>query len=158
MAKAASSSAPSGDAPSWGLAFLRLYVGWVLMSAGYAKVVADTGAAFVTAQSSRIAASPNWYRWFGEDVVLANPGVFAFLIQWGELVGGVLLFLGALTRPVGIAVAFMMLNFYFCGPVGQQGYVLLMLVCALVCAISRAGHRMGLDGWVGESLPRAVTW
>lgn len=158
MAKAAAPAASSGDAPNWSLALLRLYVGWVFFSAGYAKIVGDVGARMVTDQSARIAESPNWYRWFGEDVVLQHPELFAALIQWGEFVGGVLLFLGALTRPVGFAFAFMLLNFYYCGPASQQGYVLLLLVCALALAISRAGHRAGLDGWIGPSLPRWLTW
>lgn len=158
MGKAAASSASPGEAPNWSLAVLRLYVGWILLSAGWAKLMAGTGAELVTAQSGRIASSPNWYRWFGTDVVLAHPGLFAFLIQWGEIVGGVFLFLGVLVRPVGVAVAFMMLNFYFCGPLGQQGYVLLILVCASVLALSRAGNRLGVDGWIGGSLPRWLTW
>lgn len=158
MAKAAASAAPSGDAPNWSLVVLRLYVGWVFMSAGYAKIVGDVGARLVTDQSSRIAHAPNWYRWFGEDVVLQHPALFAALIQWGELAGGVLLFLGALTRPVGFALAFMLLNFYYCGPASQESYVLLLIVCALALGISRAGNRAGLDGWIGSSLPRWLTW
>lgn len=158
MARAHSSAGTSGDAPNWSIALLRLYVGWVFMSAGYAKIVAGTGASFVTAQSARIADSPRWYRWFGEDVVLGFPGLFAFLIQWGELVGGAFLFLGFLTRPVGAAIALMLLNFYYCGPAAQQPYVVLMLVCTVVLVLSRAGDRVGLDGWLGERVPRWIAW
>jgi thiosulfate dehydrogenase [quinone] large subunit len=116
MAKAAAPASTSGDAPNWSLALLRLYVGWILMSAGYAKVTAGVGASLVTSTAGRIAEAPHWYRWFGEDFVLAYPDLFAFLIQWGELVGGAFLFLGFMTRPVGVAAAFMLLNFYYCGP------------------------------------------
>jgi thiosulfate dehydrogenase [quinone] large subunit len=156
----ADTGSSAGKTPSWGLVLIRIVVGWIVLKAGWAKVSGETGvsAELVTGTRDAIANAPGIVRWWGENVVLAYPALFAILIAWGELLGGFALFLGALTRPAGIAVAFMFANFYFAGPVEAKYLVLLLAVCALGCAISRAGRSMGADVFLDEKLPRWVTW
>jgi thiosulfate dehydrogenase [quinone] large subunit len=157
MADAGSSA---GKTPSWGLVLVRIVVGWIVLKAGWGKVSGETGvsAELVTGTRDAIANAPGIVRWWGENVVLAHPMVFAYMIAWGELLGGFALFLGALTRPAGIALAFMFANFYFAGPESAQPLVLVLGVAALGCAISRAGRSMGADVFLDEKLPRWVTW
>ncbi len=157
MAKESASSS-SGGAPSWGLVVIRLYIGWFFMSAGWMKVTSGVGSELVTGTKERINAAPDWYRWFGNDVVLEWPSLFAFLIQWGELIGGVCLFLGVLTRPVCAAFAFMLLNFYFAGPAEAQTVVKLIAVCVVALFLSRAGRRMGVDAMLDTQLPKWISW
>jgi uncharacterized membrane protein YphA (DoxX/SURF4 family) len=155
MAKEASAS--SGAAPSWGLVLVRIYVGWILVSAGWMKLRNGVGEELVSSTRDRIQSAPHWYRWFGEDVVLAHPQSIAVLIIWGELIGGALLFLGALVRPVSVGVMFLMLNLYVAGPAMMESLTSLIGVCALAFFVSRAGRRLGVDGLLVGRLPRWLT-
>ncbi|MFN0008956.1 MAG: DoxX family protein [Planctomycetota bacterium] len=154
----AESGSSSGASPSWGLVLVRIVVGWVVLKAGWMKVSGGVSAELVTGTRDAIANAPGFMKAWGENVVLAHPMVFAYLIAWGELLGGTALFLGALTRPVGVAIAFMFANFYFAGPESAQATVLVLGVAALGCAISRAGRSMGADVFLDEKLPRWMTW
>ena len=147
-----------GSSPSWGLVLVRIAVGWIMLKAGWMKVSGGVGEELVTGTREAIANGPGFMKAWGENVVLAHPWFFAHLIAWGELLGGLAFFLGAFTRPAGIALAFMFANFWFAGPESTKPLVLLLAVCALGCAISRAGRSMGADVFLDEKLPRWMTW
>jgi len=102
--------------------------------------------------------APGILRAWGENVVLPHPSLFAHMIAWGEFLGGLAFFLGALTRPAGIAIAFQFANFYFVGPETAKHFVLLLAVCGVGCAISRAGRKCGMDVFLDNVLPRWMTW
>ena len=144
--------------PSWGLVLVRIAVGAILMFAGWPKVSGGVSPDLVLGTRPAFEAAPGLVRWWGENVVLAHPTLFANLIAWGELIGGLALFLGAFTRPAGIAVAFQFANFYFVGPEQQRMFVLLLAVCGLACAISNAGLRAGADVFFVVKLPVWMTW
>ena len=149
---------PPPPAPSWGLVLVRVAVGGVLLKVGWAKVSGGIDPQIVTGTRDAFAAAPAFVRTWGESMVLPNAVAFAFLIAWGELLGGLALFLGALTRPAGLLLSFMFLNFYLVGPPDARLFVLVLCACCLGCAISRAGHRAGVDVFLDERAPRWVTW
>lgn len=155
MAEAGSSA---GGSPSWGLVLVRIAVGWIVLRAGWAKVSGGVSEELVTGTRDAIAHAPGFVKAWGEGVVLAHPWIFAHMIAWGELLGGIAFFLGALTRPAGILLAFMFANFYFAGPETAQQFALLLGIATLGCAISRAGRSMGADVFLDEKLPRWMTW
>ena len=144
--------------PSWGLVLVRIAVGFILVRAGWPKVSGGVSDELVLGTRDAFAQAPAFVRWWGEHVVLQYPSVFAHLIAWGEFLGGLALFLGALTRPVGLLVAFQFANFYFAGPADARNFVLLLSVCGFGCAISRAGRKCGADAFLDEKLPRWMTW
>lgn len=150
--------ASNTNGPSAGLVLIRLAVALILLRAGWHKIVEGVGPELVESTRARADQAPQFYRWFMLHVVLAAPGFFAFLIQWGELLAGVSLFLGALVRPASIAAAFLFANFYFSGPPEQKTFVALLCVCCLAFAISRAGRRLGLDAIFDQHFPTWVTW
>jgi uncharacterized membrane protein YphA (DoxX/SURF4 family) len=144
--------------PNWGVVIVRIVTGSILLTSGWWKLVHGVDESLVTSTRSAFAAAPGFIRAWGESVVLPHPWFFAHLIVWGELFGGAALFLGALTRPAGFAVAFMFANFYFAGPEEARTLSLLLATCGLACAMSRAGLRAGGDVFLVERLPAWTTW
>jgi uncharacterized membrane protein YphA (DoxX/SURF4 family) len=149
-------SAPTG--PSWGLVLIRIVVGALLLAAGVEKLANGVGEELVLGTKERVAAGPAFYRSFAEGVVYAHPWLFAKLIALGELLGGLALFLGAFTRPIGFALAFLFANFWFAAPPAMQPLALVMLTACLGCALSSAGRKAGADVFLVERLPRWLTW
>src|SRR5215475_6300140 len=115
-----STSSSHSDSPSWGLVLVRITVGAILLHAGWMKVSGGISDQLVTSTADAFANAPGIVRAWGENVVLPHPALFAHLIAWGEFLGGLALFLGALTRIAGIAVFFQFVNFYFAGPDSQR--------------------------------------
>ncbi len=146
------------EGPSWGLVLVRLAVGAILALAGWHKVLGGAGADLVLSTKQRVAEGPAWFEGFMNTLVYPFPEATAQLIQWGELVGGIALFLGALTRPVGVFAALMLICFAFAGPIDQIQFQLLLALCALACALSRAGRRVGLDAMLDGHFPGWISW
>lgn len=148
----------STQSPSFGLVLVRITAGAILAVAGWSKISSGVSEDLVLGTRAAFEDAPAVFRAFGESVVLPHPLFFATLIAGGELLGGLALFLGLLTRPVGFAVAFMMANFYFAGPDSSRTLALLLGVVSLACAISRAGRSAGADVFLDERLPAWLTW
>ena len=144
--------------PSWGLVFIRIVVGFLLLVAGIQNLQAGDGEAIVLRASDAYAASPELVRSFGETVVLKHPWLFGQAVIVGELVCGLCLFLGMLTRPAGFIGAFLFVNGFFTAPDSQRSLCLVLAVCCFACGLSRAGRRSGADVFLDERLPAWLTW
>ena len=93
------------------------------------------------------------------DAVLVHaPASEKPYVDRGELVGGIALFLGAFTRPVGVAVGLMLMCFSLAGSSDHTQYALLLALCAFACALSRAGRRLGLDAILDGHFPAWISW
>ena len=150
--------AKAPEQPGWGIVLVRIAVGAALVHAGGQKIAQGVGPWMIEGTAERIASSPRLFAWWGNEVLLRWPDAFAHLLSWGCLFLGGLMFLGALVRPVGGLIAFLMLNVYFVGPASYREFALLMAVCAVACALSRAGRRVGFDELIEHRLPSWVTW
>jgi uncharacterized membrane protein YphA (DoxX/SURF4 family) len=146
--------------PPLGLVLVRLCIGAIFAHHGWTLLRSGGVDAQVVRKGVREAALSlnGLFAWWGETVLLYNPDAIAFLWRWGALVCGLCLLLGALTRPVGWIATFFLLNAYAFAPAGRELLFLLLLVCALACALSRAGRRMGLDPMFDQHLPSWLTW
>lgn len=98
------------------------------------------------------------YRGFLESVVLPNVATFAALVVTGELLVGLALTLGLLTRLGGIGGAFLSLNYMLMkGLLTHGGYTdRLFFVLEIVMAVTAAGYVLGLDGILRASVPAWV--
>lgn len=119
--------ASAGSAPMWFVVRMDVGVEWLL--AGWEKIKepavwGTSGVAIKGFAAGALAKSfgPNpavqgWYAWFLQHIVLANPGLWSFLITYGEFAVGLGVLLGVLT---GIAAGFgvlMNLNYLLAGTV-----------------------------------------
>jgi thiosulfate dehydrogenase [quinone] large subunit len=157
--------ANTAAAPLWFL--IRLYVGWVWISAGWGKITspawtgAEAGSAlsgFVQGALAKTAgAHPDvsgWYAEFLQAVVLPQAVAWAHLVAWGEVLVGAALIIGAFTGLVAFAGLFMNLNFMLAGALSVNP-VLFSLSILLVLAWRVSGW-WGADRWL---LPRlGVPW
>jgi uncharacterized membrane protein YphA (DoxX/SURF4 family) len=146
------------DTPNWGLVLIRIVVGFLLLVAGWHSLRAGDGETIVAQSSDAYAASPELVRSFGENVLLKHPRFFGQLIVIAQIVCGLCLFLGMLTRPAGFIGALLFTYAYFTVPEAQQPLCVVLAVCCFACGLSRAGRRSGADVFLDERLPRWLTW
>ena len=93
---------------------------------------------------------PEWYRALIRATVLAVPGLFAGFQLVGELLMGIGLLVGGLTRLFAVGAVFFFFNLflaYFGGHEWIWTYVLLT-ASALAVALPHAGRTLGVDVWL----------
>ena len=144
--------------PSWGLVLVRILVGGLLAVQAWNLLQGGAGEELVTGTRSAYAAAPGVVKSWGESVVLVHPWFFSEVALLGTLIGGVALFLGAFTRPLGVFLALLLLNVFFVVEGTDKLFVLVLGACCLACAFSRAGMRSGADVFLVEKLPVWLTW
>jgi len=144
--------------PSWGLVLVRILVGGLLAVQAWNLLQGGAGEELVTGTREAYAAAPGVVKSWGESVVLVHPWFFSEVALLGTLIGGVALFLGAFTRPLGVFLALLLLNVFFVVEGTDKLFVLVLGACCLACAFSRAGMRSGADVFLVEKLPVWLTW
>jgi len=92
---------------------------------------------------------PHWYHRLAQEVFLPNADVFAYLVAYGELLVGIALAIGLLTRFAALGGVTLNLAFLWAGTTSTNPPMLL-LGLGLIFFGHRPG-RLGLDGWL---LPR----
>jgi uncharacterized membrane protein YphA (DoxX/SURF4 family) len=146
--------------PSTGLVMIRCVSGMILFLTGW-HWIQGGGVDAAILRTSVQAAVPDLHealaRW-GQEVLLWKPALWAELWQWGALVCGGLLLIGALVRPIGFLCAFALANAMLFGPHEARVLFVLLCVCSLACAMSRAGRRLGLDAIFDQHFPSWMTW
>lgn len=140
------------------LVVLRVYLGVVFLMAAAPKLSNwDVSASL----GFFIQRSHEFYRPFLDNVVLANPGLFNVLIPYGELLVGLALVAGALTRLAGAAAMFMTLNYmllkgaWFWNTSSNDAAFFFI---GLVLVLGSAGRMMGVDQALAKRQPGALLW
>src|SRR5256884_2620857 len=152
--------------PDRAVALLRVVVGAWFIKAVWTKVSYGLVAGvipypmvsprFIAFHPKRVAefAAGNpigWYRDFLQATVLPHAEVFATLQTIGEVVVGVGLLLGVMTRLAAAVGLFLALNFGLANQwmsFGQQGFHLLLVVSMAIFLVTGAGRVWGLDRWL----------
>ena len=144
---------------AWVWVPLRLYLGWVWLSAGWERMSdaawLANGEAVRRYWSNAIADSVSgvsttpvgWYRSFLQ--LLLDGGHYAWfarLVVFAEMAIGVLLILGAFTGVAAALAAFMNWNFIMAGTAGSNA--LLLVLALLLLAGWRVAGYVGLDHWL----------
>jgi thiosulfate dehydrogenase (quinone) large subunit len=139
----------------WHVVILRLYVGYYLLQQGILKYhrgfpqtdwfhrqIGDL---------NKVAIYP-WYKSFLIDVVVPHRELFGYLVMSGEILIGLCLVLGLLTRLSSIVGVFQLLNYYFAIGIVKGGASLAQqqtfIAILIVLALSDAGRTLGLDGFL----------
>lgn len=137
----------------WYIVILRLYVGYYLLKQGILKYhrgfpqtdwinrqLGDLNKVEIYA----------WYKSFLINVVVPHRELFGYLVMSGEILIGICLVLGLLTRLSSIVGVFQLLNYYFGIGMAKGGaslaQQLTFIAVLVVLALSNAGRTLGLDG------------
>ncbi|GAB3792699.1 DoxX family protein [Virgibacillus kimchii] len=134
------------------LVFLRVYIGYQWMVAGYGKIAGGQFDASGYLQGAVAAAggeNPTVQAWWGtflETVALPNAELFTFVVMWGELLVGIALILGIFTNFSALMGITMNFAFLFSGTVSTNAQMVLITVF-IIAAGANAG-KYGLDRWV----------
>jgi uncharacterized membrane protein YphA (DoxX/SURF4 family) len=154
----------SGSLPFRLFAFLRIYLGVILLITVLGKLTRDTPFAtemlgFLGGVTRRGAFS--WYIAFVQQVVVPHASFFSYLVMAGELFAGMSLLTGTVTRAGAVVAMFLFLNFMlakgrlFWSPDSQDAAVFFI---ALVVFLSRAGRTWGVDSMLAKRRPRSIFW
>ncbi|WP_147802643.1 DoxX family membrane protein [Alkalicoccus halolimnae] len=131
------------------LVFIRLYLGWAWLTAGWGKVTGgfDAGGYLqgVLASEEVAATYPTYYA-FIENIAVPNAGLFSFMVAWGELLVGLGLILGIFTTAAAFFGVTMNFAFLFAGTISTNP--LLVLLTIFILAAGANAGRFGGDRWV----------
>lgn len=144
-------------APVWTV--VRVYLGWLWLSAGWGKVTnpawvgSNAGTAIRGYLQGALGRSQGdaptvtaWYGWMIEHIFLPIAPLMSYLVAFGELLVGVALILGFLTGAAAFFGGLMNVAFMFAGTLSSNP-LMFILATWLVLAWRVAGY-YGLDRWV----------
>lgn len=159
---------------AWLWLLIRLYVGYIWLTAGWGKLTGHSiaigsfgrplrGGAWVFSAHSGMALKgfamsalarasgpdpivQDWYASFLRHVVLPNAGIFAYLITFGELAVGLGLLLGIITGITALFGTFLNFNYLCAGSVSINP-ILIALSLFLILAWRIAGY-YGIDRYL----------
>ena len=144
------------------LLLLRVYLGVVFFLASIPKLQRDATPEF-TAFLEQVALQRGhlFYQEFVERVVLPNAQAWAAVVTWGEVVVGVTLILGLVTRFSAALAVLLALSYMFAKGAwfwtpwsNDAAYVAI----ALALMIGAAGRTLGLDALLARRWPRSPFW
>lgn len=102
-----------------------------------------------------------WYQHFLQSVVIPHATLFSILVMVGEVIAGVLLLTGTMTR-LGAAIAMILFVNYmwakgawFWSPNSEDAAV---FFSALVILLGAAGRSFGVDVFLARRWPRVLLW
>lgn len=133
------------------LAFIRVYIGYQWITAGFGKVTNgfDASGFIQGAIANAGGENPTVQAWWGaflETFALPNAGMFSFMVAWGEVLVGLALILGIFTNFAALMGLTMNFAFLFSGTVSTNAQMVVLTMFILVAGFN-AG-RYGLDRWV----------
>ena len=144
------------------LVLLRVYLGVIFLIAAVPKLRGDftTELTAFLEQRAMVQSHP-FYRAFLQDVVLPNTQLFAALVTWGELLVGVLLILGLMTRLSATVALLLTLNYMLAKgawPWTPSSKDAAFAAISLALVIGAAGRTLGLDSMLARRWPRSPFW
>ncbi|TMA12187.1 MAG: DoxX family protein [Deltaproteobacteria bacterium] len=137
----------------WYVVLLRLWIGYYLLQQGIRKYQRDfPHIDWIKAQIGELDKVEiyGWYKSFLMNTVVPHRELFGYLVMSGEILVGLCVLVGLLTRFSAIIGIFMLVNYFF-GPGMARGGATLaqqqtFIVSLLVLTLANAGRTLGLDG------------
>jgi thiosulfate dehydrogenase [quinone] large subunit len=144
------------------LVILRIYLGVIFVLAALPKLREDFTPSLVGfLQGVALLKGHPFYRELVQQVVLPNASLFALLVTWGELLVGVSLILGLLTRLASAIGLLLAVNYmfakgaWFWTPSSNDAAFVAIFLALLIGA---AGRTFGLDAYLARRWPRSPLW
>ena len=144
------------------VAFLRIVIGIFFLAQGLNKLEWYTSSEFLRTSLDRYSQNPSpATAWYQKHV--AYPGIEAWsrMIPTGEMLIGVALVLGLLTRAALISALALVLNYHltngtlFTPAFFSNPYALVVLSCLLFLLASKAGSVFAVDGSARKKTTRS---
>ena len=145
------------NSEQWKEAFLfvlRISLGWLFLYSGLMKLYTPEWSAIGLLTNANT--FPDLYNWFASD---ANIGWVNFMNVWGQILIGLGLVSGTLTRLASIFGALMMALYYFPSlefPYVAHGFIvdehIIYALALAVLANQRAGQFVGIDKYLSEKV------
>ncbi|MCM3570979.1 DoxX family membrane protein [Neobacillus mesonae] len=144
------------------LTVLRLYVGYVWLTAGWHKLASGgfDASGFLKGAIANPVKGPDgtvifgWYIDFLQHIALPNTHIFNTIIPLGEFIVGLGLLLGCLTTAAMFFGLLMNFSYLFAGSVSSNPLDILVGVIILFAGFN-AG-RIGIDGWIIPFIRKTV--
>jgi thiosulfate dehydrogenase [quinone] large subunit len=144
------------------LVLLRVYLGTIFLIAALPKLERNFTLGLTEfVQLVGLQKGHPFYQQFLERVVLPNPSVFAALVSWAELLVGVTLILGLMTRLSASLAMVLALNYMFAKgawPWTPSSNDAAFVAIALALLIGAGGRTLGLDAFLARRWPRWPFW
>ncbi|KMY55611.1 Crp/Fnr family transcriptional regulator [Bacillus sp. FJAT-27231] len=137
---------------SYLLFFLRLYLGWQWLQAGWEKISGgqfDASGFLKGAVGKMSGDHPAVQPWWGEflkEVALPNVGIFNVLVPWGEFLVGLGLILGVFTSYAMLMGLVMNFSYLLSGTMSTNPQLVILGLLILMAGMN-AG-RIGGDRWI----------
>ncbi len=139
----------------WYVVLLRLWIGYYFLQQGIRKFLGDFPHGNWTTRQigelDKINIYP-WYKAFLANAVFPFHELFGYLVMSGEILVGLCLLLGLLTRFSSLVGLFLVLNYYLAIGMARGGATLAQQqtfsVCLIVLFLSNSGKTLGLDAWL----------
>lgn len=144
------------------LVLLRVYLGVVFLVAALPKVRQDFTPDLLTfLDQIALQRGHLFYQDFVQRVILPNVPAFAAFITWGELLVGVSLVLGLLTRASSALALLLTANYMLAKgnwPWTPWSNDAAFVAISLALLIGAAGRTLGLDALLARRWPRSPLW
>jgi uncharacterized membrane protein YphA (DoxX/SURF4 family) len=144
------------------LVLLRIYLGVLFLLAVWPKLREDfTPHLTGFLEQVALARGHPFYQEFVQRVVLPNASLFATLVTWGELLVGLTLVLGLLTRLSAAVALLLLVNYmfakgaWFWEPSSNDAA---LAAISLALLIGAAGRTLGLDALLAKRWPQSPFW
>ncbi len=144
------------------LVLLRVYLGVIFLVAAWPKLRGDfTPELTGFLQKVALENGHPFYREFVQRVLLPNASLFATVVTWGELLVGLTLLLGLITRfSAGVAlvltVNYMLAKGAWLWTPSSNDAAFAIISLALL--IGAAGRTFGVDAFLARRWPRSPFW
>lgn len=144
------------------LVLLRIYLGVIFLLAAWPKLRGNfTSGLTGFLQKVALEDGHPFYQEFVQRVVLPNVSLVAILVTWGELLVGISLVLGLMTRLAAAVALILTANYmfakgaWFWTPSSNDAA---LAAIALALLIGAAGRTFGLDAFLARRWPRSPFW
>lgn len=148
--------------PAYLLSILRIYLGVILLYTVIGKLTASTpfsdemlGFLNFEIKGGRLS---SFYVSFLQSVVIPNAKLFSYLIMTGEVIAGLGLLTGTLTRLSALIALILFVNYlfakgrWFWSPDSEDAAVFFI---ALVLLLGKAGRCFGFDSYLAQRWPNS---
>lgn len=137
----------------WHVVILRIYIGYYVLQKGIEKFLEGFPQRDWVGRQigdlEKVDLYP-WYESFLAHVVIPNPELFGYLVVYGEILVGLSLIFGLLTRFSSAVGIFIFLNYVLGLGMARGrsslGMAMTFFVAMIVLFLSNPGRTLGLDG------------